>query len=419
MKNLLQFLTEAGTSKASEQAKKLNLQSDGHGSWFDSRGKLVAVTDKGRLKFTSKKKSAADESPAQVMGQRRRDDDLAGSPLQRKPASKAKAAKKEEPTKEKGEGDTLTTAFGRFNPPTAGHGKLLAAAKKAAAGGDLKIYPSRTQDPKKNPLDPDMKISYMRKLFPEYEEQIVNDAEMKSIFDVLITAASDGYKNVNIIVGADRQSEFENLAQKYNGDLYDFDEIRVISAGVRDADAEGVEGMSASKLRKSVVDDDFKAFKKGLPKINDGEAMALFNAVRIGMKIKAAAKVKEEFADWQIAPRYDKQMLREQYVTKKIFNIGDLVENLNTGLVGRIIRRGTNYLICVTEEDNMFKSWIRDVMEAVKPAEKTQKYGDDSIYRAPGKPNTLVGTSGYLKYAMKVMGVKDIKNFINKNKAKK
>ena len=419
MKNLLQFLTEAGGSRASEQAKKLNLKSDGHGSWFDSRGKLVAVTDKGRLKFTQKKKSAADESPAQVMGQRRRDDDLAGSPLQRKPAPKAKAAKKEEPKKEKGEGGTLTTAFGRFNPPTAGHGKLLAAAKKAAAGGDLKIYPSRTQDPKKNPLDPDMKISYMRKLFPEYEEQIVNDAEMKSIFDVLITAASDGYKNVNIIVGADRQSEFENLAQKYNGDLYDFDEIRVISAGVRDADAEGVEGMSASKLRKSVVDDDFKAFKKGLPKINDGEAMALFNAVRIGMKIKAAAKVKEEFADWQIAPRYDKQMLREQYVTKKIFNIGDLVENLNTGLVGRIIRRGTNYLICVTEEDNMFKSWIRDVMEAVKPAEKTQKYGDDSIYRAPGKPNTLVGTSGYLKYAMKAMGVKEIRGFINKHKAKK
>ena len=91
MKNLLQFLTEAGTSKASEQAKKLNLKSDGHGSWFDSRGKLVAVTDKGRLKFTSKKKSAADESPAQVMGQRRRDDDLAGSPLQRKPAPKPKA----------------------------------------------------------------------------------------------------------------------------------------------------------------------------------------------------------------------------------------------------------------------------------------------------------------------------------------
>ena len=169
MKNLLQFLTEAGTSQASAQAKKLNLKSDGHGSWFDSRGNLVAVTEKGRLKFTSKKKSPADESPAQIMGQRRRDDNLAGAPLQKKPAPKPKAAKKEEPKKEKGEGDTLTTAFGRFNPPTTGHGKLLAAAKKAAAGGDLKIYPSRSQDPKKNPLDPDMKVSYMRKNFPEYE----------------------------------------------------------------------------------------------------------------------------------------------------------------------------------------------------------------------------------------------------------
>ena len=90
MKNLFQFLTEAGSSQASAQAKKLNLKSDGHGSWFDARGKLVAVTDKGRLKFTNKKKSAADESPAQIMGQRRRDDNLAGSPLQRIPAPKPK-----------------------------------------------------------------------------------------------------------------------------------------------------------------------------------------------------------------------------------------------------------------------------------------------------------------------------------------
>jgi hypothetical protein len=88
----------------------------------------------------------------------------------------------------------------------------------------LKIYPSRTQDPKKNPLDPDMKISYMKKMFPDYEEEIVNDAEMKSIFDVLKTADEDGFDSVNIIVGADRQAEFENLSTvKYNGELYDFD----------------------------------------------------------------------------------------------------------------------------------------------------------------------------------------------------
>ena len=414
MKNLLQFLTEAGASQASAQAKKLNLKSDGHGSWFDSRGKLVAVTEKGKLKFTQKKTPARDESPAQIMGQRRKDDDLFGSPLQKKPAPKPRAKAKPEPEGKKGDGGTLTLAFGRFNPPTVGHEKLLQAAQKASAGGDLKIYPSRTQDNKKNPLDPDMKVSYMRKMFPKFKEQVINDPEMKSIFDVLVAANEEGYKNINIIVGADRQGEFENLAQKYNGQLYDFDLIRTISAGPREEDATGIEGVSASKQRKAVVDDDFNAFKRGLPKgINDGDAMALFSAVRQGMKIKAAAKVKEDFADWQIAPRYDQQTLREHYVTKKIFNIGDIVENLNTGLVGRILRRGTNYLICVTEQDNMFKSWIRDVMEAVKPASKTGKYGVEASKRE-------FGTDAYREYAQSMVpGQESIRNFINKYKAKK
>ena len=415
MKNFLEFLTEAGSSQASMQASKLNLTSDGHGGWLDSRGNMVAVTEKGKLKFTDKKQKAADEGPVKQMATRRADNNLAGAPRQQPAPRQAKAqAEPEGGGATSGGGDTLTVAFGRFNPPTVGHGKLLSAAKKAAAGGDLKIYPSRTQDPKKNPLDPDMKISYMKKMFPEYEEQIINDAEMRSIFDVLTTASEDGYGNVNIIVGSDRQAEFENLAQKYNGELYNFDLIRVISAGVRDADAEGVTGMSASKLRKAVVDDDFAAFKKGAPKgIKDADTQALFNAVRQGMKIKARAKVKEEFATWKIAPRYDQQTLRENYVTKKVFRIGDIVENLNTGLIGKIIRRGTNYLICVTEQDNMFKSWIRDVMEAVKPAHKTGIYGVPASQRGEG-------TDALRKYAQSMVpGQEKIRNFINKHKAKK
>ena len=414
MKRFSLFLKEAATSQASTQAKKLNLKSDGHGSWFDSRGNLVAVTEKGRLKFTNKKQPKAQEGPVRKMATARADDKLAGAPRQEPaPKPRAKTAETEDDVKSGG-GETLTTAFGRFNPPTIGHEKLLQAAKKAAAGGDLKIYPSRTQDNKKNPLDPDMKVSYMRKMFPDFEEQIINDPEMKSIFDVLVAANEEGYKNINIIVGADRQAEFENLAQKYNGQLYDFDLIRTISAGPREEDATGIEGVSASKQRKAVVDDDFNAFKRGLPKgINDGDAMALFSAVRQGMKIKAAAKVKEDFADWQIAPRYDQQTLREHYVTKKIFNIGDIVENLNTGLVGRILRRGTNYLICVTEQDNMFKSWIRDVMEAVKPASKTGKYGVEASKRE-------FGTDAYREYAQSMVpGQESIRNFINKYKAKK
>ena len=404
MKNLFQFLAEAGASQASAQATKLNLKSDGHGSWLDSRGNIVATTEKGRLVFLDKKKKAGDEGPVQQMAKRRADDRLAGAPLQQKAPPKAAKPEEGEGEGKEGEGDTLTTAFGRFNPPTSGHEKLLQAARKAAAGGQLKIYPSRSQDPKKNPLDPDMKISYMKKMFSDFEEEIINDSEMKTIFDVLSTAFEDGYKNVNIIVGADRQAEFENLAQKYNGELYDFDNIRVISAGVRDSDAEGVEGMSASKLRKAVLDDDMMAFKKGTPKgLKDADVQALFDAVRTGMNAKKK-KVKESYELWEVAPRIDQTGLRENYIKKNIFNIGDLVENLNTGLVGRIIRRGANHLICLTTEQNMFKSWIKDVMEYTEVRMKSRM-------RDKNHPNTLVGTTGYLKNAMAATGTKKIKNF--------
>ena len=389
------------------QAKKLNLKSDGHGGWLDTRGKFVATTEDGKLKFVDKKKAKADDetkkpSQSQTQTQTRKVE----KPQKETQPKTEKAPEKE--TQKSGDGETITVAFGRFNPPTVGHGKLLAAAKKASAGGDLKIYPSRTQDPKKNPLDPDMKISFMKKMFPDYSENIVNDDEMKSIFNVLTTAGEQGYKNVNIIVGSDRQSEFENLAQKYNGELYDFELIRVISAGVRDADAEGVEGMSASKMRKAVVDGDFDSFRKGTPKdLDDGDTQALFDAVRTGMGVKKMKK--ESYELWEIAPRYDQRTLRERYLTGDLFKIGDIVENLNTGLIGKIMRRGTNYLICVTEQDNMFKSWIRDVMEAV------QNYPGPS--GVPSKQREI-GTDAHRDYAMRLTGTKSIKNFINKYKVK-
>ena len=254
----------------------------------------------------------------------------------------------------------------------------------------------------------------MKKLFPDYEENIINDGEMKSIFNVLIAADEEGYDNVNIVVGADRQAEFENLATKYNGELYNFKDIRVVSAGIRDADAEGVEGMSASKMRKAVVDGNFKAFKTGTPKsIKDDDVQSIFNAVRSGMKLKKTSVTEL----WQIAPKYDAKGLREQYVSGKLYRIGDIVENLNTGLIGKIIRRGTNHLICVTEEDHMFKSWIRDVMEYTEVKMSSRM-------RDKTHPNYLVGTSGYRKNVMDKMGLKkiqnfDIKEFINKYRLKK
>ena len=408
MKSFFQFLNEA-QSQASMQARKLNLKSDGHGGWLDSRGKFVATTEDGKLKFVDKKKAKPqDDKSAQPKSAKAQPKaEPKKSAPQETGASAGKGGESEETGSETSE--VLTVAFGRFNPPTVGHGKLLSAAKKAAAGGDLKIYPSRSQDPKKNPLDPDMKISFMKKMFPDYSENIVNDDEMRSIFNVLTTASEQGYKDVNIIVGSDRQAEFENLATKYNGELYDFENIRVISAGVRDADAEGVEGMSASKMRKAVVDGDFDAFRRGTPKdLDDGDTQALFDAVRSGMKIKA--KKKEVAEMWEIAPKCDPRGLRDNYVSGNIFNLGDVVENLNTGLIGEIIRRGTNHLICVTKENYMFKSWIRDVMEAV--VNYPGKGGVDADQR-------LVGTDAYREYVMRMNGVQELKNFINKYKAKK
>ena len=434
MKSFFQFLTEAAQSQASMQAQKLGLKGDGHGGWVDRSGKVVARTDKGKLKFIDGRQAKGPEEPT------------AGRQPSAAPMSQPQAAQQapvpvpvaptgaQAPEEEPQELPPLTVVFGRFNPPTVGHEKLLKSAKRISAGGDIKIYPSRSQDPKKNPLDPNKKITYMKKMFPEFEENIINDPDMKSIFNVLVTANEDGYTNVNIVVGSDRQAEFENLAQKYNGELYNFDLIRVVSAGVRDADAEGVEGMSASKMRKAVMDDDFASFRRGTPKtLDDGDTKTLFDAVRQGMGAKKAKVKKENYNLWEISPKLDMRNLRENYVMGKIFRLGDKVQNLNTGLVGEVMRRGTNHLICVTEDGNMFKSWIKDVMEytEVKMEKKM---------RAPGKPNTLAGTGGYFKYAVNMtpgfkkgdktnlqFGAKpysgykqtNIREFLNKYKAKK
>ena len=417
MKSFLRFLGEAAVSKAGEQARKLNLKSDGHGGWLDSKGEFVAKTEDGKLKFYNQRQREG-QDPPQPKG--------VNTPVatQGPPAAAQAAPAPQAKSKAEPEGsdldhalDTLTVVFGRFNPPTKGHEKLLQQAEKAAAGGDLKIYPSRTQDSNKNPIDPDMKVSYMRKMFPQYEEQIINDPEMRSIFNVLITAAEEGYTGINIVVGADRLGEFENLATKYNGDLYNFKEIKTISAGPRDDDAEGVEGVSSSKQRKAVMDDDYQAFKRGLPSgMDDADGTALFDAVRTGMKGKKDKKEKVEEL-WQIAPKLDPRGLRESYIAKQIFRIGDVIENLNTGLVGEIIRRGTNYLICVTEQQHMFKSWIHDVKEYTEVKM-------DRRMRDKKHPNNLIGTSGYRKNVMAKVPGSTIKNFnveefLNKYKLRK
>ena len=399
MKSFSSFIQEAVISRAVEKAKRMGLVSDGHGNWYDRQGSYKGRTYKGDL-LLSKGKGPGKEDPAPQQKRAATPEDGQQKAEQPRPDTNTPSSEGESESAKEREGEALTIAFGRFNPPTSGHEKLLDATKRQAKGGDYKIYPSRSEDPKKNPLSPDEKISYMRKMYPTHDERIVNDEGMRSIFDVLKKANEDGYSSVNIMVGADRQGEFEKLASKYNGELYDFDEIKVISAGERDPDAEGVEGMSASKLRKAAADGDFEAFKTGVPKaLDDESAQKLFNTI---VKKMGKKKVTET---WQIAPKLDWKGLRENYISGVIFKLGDVVESLNSGLIGRITRRGTNHLICVTEDNIMFKSWIRDLNEF------TEVSGVPASQRE-------VGTDSFRNYAMKMTGTKQIKNFINKNKKK-
>ena len=426
MKGFGDFFSEARTSQASERAKKLGLKGDGHGAWYDRSGELIAKTEKGDLHFYTKGQRPGKDvpNPAQKKAEPAPQIKAKATTVTGKSVAAAadpeaqKASAKGEEEKTKRGSDALTLVFGRFNPPTTGHKKLLDTAKGISGDNDFRIYPSRSHDPKKNPLDPGTKIKFMKQMFADYEEEIVNEKDMKTIFDVLMTAQEEGYKEVTIVVGSDRLGEFKNLATKYNGELYDFESISVVPGGTRDSDAEGVEGMSASKIRKAVKDDDRKAFERGVPSaLGKEEINNLWNELKrsMGMSVTTDKKdAKESFELWEIAPSFDYLGLREKYYNKEIFKRGDLVESLHTGLVGKVTRRGANHLICVTENGIMFKSWIKDVSEAYTEKKK------DSIDRLPGKPNTLIGTKGYLKYAEKMTpGSSYGKEFINKYKAKK
>ena len=442
MKSFAAFLVE---TTASQQAARLGLEGDGHGGWYDrSTGEFTAKTVKGRLKFYNKRQQVGAQDPAQSEKER----NLSSSSMEVPPESQQVQA---QPSPEEVEAQqaaevqsnlqspdlqagpppvpktrgTLTLAFGRFNPPHAGHGKLMdiAAQSVQSEGDDYIIVPSRTNDPKKNPLDADSKVEVMRQLFPQHSAKIVNDPQNTTIFDVLKKAHNDGYTNVNIVAGDDRVKQFDKLSQNYNGSLYDFENLQTISSGERDDDSEGMEGYSASRMRLAAMEGDFKSFYKNLhqemqneetgeiefvPLMDRKNAKQYFSAIRQTM---GAEEVNECWNIWEIAPKEDPINLREAYVKKEIFDIGTKVEDVTTGLTGRIIRRGANHLICVTEDEMMFKSWIKDVTEAVVNGTTTS-----------GVPanQRLVGTDAHLKYvASLVPGSSWGIQFINKYKVRK
>ena len=442
MKSFAAFLVE---TTASQQAARLGLDGDGHGGWYDrSTGEFTAKTVKGRLKFYNKREKIGAQDPAQSDKEK----NLSSSRMEVPPESQQVQA---EPSPEEVEAQqavevqsnlqspdlqagpppvpktrgTLTLAFGRFNPPHAGHGKLMDVAAQSVQneGDDYIIVPSRTNDPKKNPLDADSKVDVMRQLFPQHSSRIVNDPQNTTIFDVLKKAHNDGYTNVNIVAGDDRVKQFDKLSQNYNGSLYDFENLQTLSSGERDDDSEGMEGYSASRMRLAAMEGDFKTFYKNLhqevqneetgeiefvPLMDRKNAKQYFSTIRQTM---GAEEVNECWNIWEIAPKEDLINLREAYVKKEIFDIGTKVEDVTTGLTGRIIRRGANHLICVTEDEMMFKSWVKDVSEAI--------VNGTTISGVPANKR-LVGTDDHLKYVSSLVpGSSWGIHFINKYKVRK
>ena len=246
--------------------------------------------------------------------------------------------------------------FGRFNPPTIGHGKLLAKVAAAAIGNDYRIYASQSSDPKKNPLEYKEKIRVMRKMFPNHGRNIIEDKNAKTALHIASILHDQGFTKITMVVGSDRIKEFQKLLNTYNGakgrhGYYDFkDGIDVVSAGERDPDAEGVSGMSASKMRQAAIDGDFKSFMLGIPKAY-GKGMTLFNLLRKRMGLKE----KKNFREHIELPTLSE--IRERYIAGEVFNEGDTVY---VGEIAVVIKeRKSNYVVC-TEGDKYFISSLSE-----------------------------------------------------------
>jgi len=187
---------------------------------------------------------------------------------------------------------TAVFVFGRFNPPTIGHGKLLNALTSTAQreGGKALVFTSSTQDAKKNPLTKTQIFKYMKKAFPKEKKHFQTRSTAKTALDVAVELHGK-YDKLVMVVGSDRVSDFSSLLNTYNGvdsrhGFYEYKEIDIVSAGERDPDAEGATGMSASKMRKAAVQGDFNLFKEGLPiTMKDKDAKNMFNDVRVGLRL--------------------------------------------------------------------------------------------------------------------------------------
>ena len=208
---------------------------------------------------------------------------------------------------------TVVFSFGRFQPPTQGHELLIKKVTDTAKQirADHIIYASRSQDSKKNPLSVQQKVSYLRRMFPNVNFAAANE-DVRTFIEVAKYLDKQGYKNIVMVAGSDRISEYEKLLAKYNGKEFNFDSTKVVSAGERDPDAEGASGASGTKMREAAVKNDFESFRRGIPKsLSDKETRALMNAIRLAMNVR-------EFVETDLNTKFEK-LISEGVHDKAIF----------------------------------------------------------------------------------------------------
>jgi len=253
-------------------------------------------------------------------------------------------------------------AFGRMNPPTAGHEKLIQKVESIAKRikGDAIVYVSASQDKNKNPLDVRTKIKYLKPLYPNVQFKPAT-GNTRTFMEVLKNDLNKKYSDVYMIGGSDRVSEFKKLITTYNGKDYDFDKTEVMSAGARDPDAQGTTGISGTKMRLYAVKGDYNSFRKGLPvKMKDADGKNLFKDLRSAMGLKAQQGFGVQMKPIMSLEDFEKQELRQEYMEENVFNIGDYVENMSDCTIGKIIKRGTNYLVYEMEDGGVKKAWLHE-----------------------------------------------------------
>ena len=256
-----------------------------------------------------------------------------------------------------GRSKPVVFAFGRLNPPTIGHQKLIERVITIAkrVKGLPVLYVSASQDKRKNPLTVKQKVDYLKKVYPRGIKILPAVGSERTFMEILKNRFDKKFTDVYMIAGSDRVAEFKRLIKQYNGKDYNFDTTEVVSAGERDPDATGATGMSASKMRDFAMNNDYTSFKQGLIKgTKEKDAMKLFKDLKKGMGVNEA-----------MAPEDDElRMIRENYHNNDIFNMGDMVENNNNGNVGKIIKRGPNYVQYEMEDGGVEKAWLNEITPA-------------------------------------------------------